>query len=306
MRVTSGERVGYILMLIAVTSWAASFIWLKMALETLPPAGVAATRFLLASLILVSLTLPFSNLRRQLLSRELWPTLVMIGILGTFLPNILQNYGLTYLDAGISGVIQGTGPIYTAILAMLVLEEGFGRRKAAGAAAAFLGTLLLSLGLGGVEKVSAVGVVLVTSSALAYSLYTVALRRSLLNKISPVVVLTGSMVAGTVPLLLFSYTVESFEAFISPSGSEIGLIVLLAIIPTLIAFACYTLALTRIEASKAGAFIFLVPVGTLLLGSLVLGESVSGAQMGACALIITGVLLAESESSGYPGNETSH
>ena len=145
-----------------------------------------------------------------------------------------------------------------------------------------------------------------TSSALAYSLYTVALRRSLLGSTSPVVILTGSMVAGTVPLLLFSYTVESFEAFLSPSGSEIGLIVLLAIVPTLIAFACYTLALARIEASKAGAFIFLVPVGTLLLGPLVLGESISGGQIGACALIITGVLLAESERASYRGNETSH
>jgi drug/metabolite transporter (DMT)-like permease len=290
-----GERIGFALMIIAVSSWAASFVWLKMALRTLPPGGIAAARFLLASAILVVISLPFGRVRSQLFSRRLWPTFLLVGFLGTFLPNILQNYGLTLIGAGISGVIQGTGPVYTALLATITLGESFGRRKAVGAIAAFGGTLLLSLGMGGGGRVSVAGIVLVALSALAYSLYTIALRKSLLEKVHPMVMLTGSMVTGTVPLLVFSFLVEPMDALLSPSVSEIKLIVALAIIPTLLAFACYVLALSRIEASKAAAFIFLVPVGTLFLGPLFLGESISPIQFGYCGLIIAGVALAESE-----------
>ena len=285
-------------MLVAVASWAASFIWLKMALETVPPAGLAAIRFALASLVLIVIILPFPNIRRQVFIRGPWRKFLIIGLLGTFLPNILQNYGMLRLSAGVSGVVQGAGPIYTAVLAAVILREHFGSRKILGAATAFSGTLLLSLGLGEVGKASALGVGLVALSALSYSFYTIALKKVLLERMHPMALLTGTTICGTIPLLLFTLVMEPFEHLLTLDQSEIVLILILVFFPTVLAYACYVGALGRMEVSRVAAFIFLVPVGALLLGVIYLGESLSAAQVISSGLIIGGVIVAESKPKG--------
>jgi drug/metabolite transporter (DMT)-like permease len=291
------EGPAYLLMLVAVVSWGASFTWLKMALETLPPVGLAAARFSISSLILLCLVLPFPSIRRQLFSRNAWTRFLVIGALGVALPNIVQNYGMLYLGAGISGVVQGAGPIYTGILAALILHEGFGVRKALGAVLAFGGTLLLSLGLNGGGGATATGVGLLTASALSYAVYTVALRMTLLEKMHPFALLAGTTIGGTLPLVALTIIVEPFQRLLSLDHSEWVLLAALVIFPTILGLGCYVGALSRMEASKAAAFIFLVPVIALLLGSVFLGESVSLAQMAFSGLVIGGVAISESERS---------
>ena len=287
--------IGFALMLVAVLSWGASFVWLKMALATLPPGGLAALRFSIASLVLLVLAVAVPGSRRQLRQRSLWPTLVSIGLLGTFLPNLLQNYGMLFLGAGISGVVQGLGPIYTSILAVTFLGEGFGLRKRTGSAMAFCGTILLSLGLYGVGRSSLLGVILVTLSAVAYSAYTVAVRRSLLEAIHPLALLAGTTACGALGLLLYAVIVEPIDPILSMGISEIKIVLALVIFPTLLAYGCYVMALSRLEASRAAAFIFLVPVSALLLGGIYLGERLSLDQVLCSVLIVVGVAVAESE-----------
>jgi drug/metabolite transporter (DMT)-like permease len=294
------QAVAFALMLVAVISWGASFVWLKMALVTLPPAGLAALRFSIASVVLLLLAVLVPGSRRQLQERSLWPTLLVIGFLGTFLPNLLQNYGMLFLDAGISGVVQGLGPIYTSILAVAFLGEGFGLRKKVGAGIALCGTILLSLGLYGIGRSSLMGVVLVTFSAVAYSAYTVAMRRSLLEAVHPLALLAGTTASGTIGLSMYAVLVEPLGPILSMGIAEIKVVMTLVIFPTLLAYGCYVLALSRLEASRAAAFIFLVPVSALLLGAIYLGETLSLGQILYSGLIVGGVALAESERQKGP------
>ena len=283
------------LMLIAVVCWGASFTWIKMALETLPPAGLAAARFGIAALVLLCIVLPIRRLRDQVLSRALWGRFLAIGLVGTFLPNIFQNYGMLHLSASLSGVVQGAGPIYTAIIASLLLHERFGQRKIIGSTAAFAGTFLLSLGSNGSGSTSAIGLALIVGSSIAYAFYTVALRKSILEKVHPMALLTGTAVAGTMPLLAFAAATEPTGWVAGLSASEAGLLLILALVPTVLAYSCYVGALGRMEASRAAAFIFLVPVVALLLGRIYLGDSLSSMQLACCAAIIGGVIVAEIE-----------
>jgi len=285
------------LMIVAVILWGASFIWLKMALETIAPPTLAAVRFSLASFILLLIVLPFSGIRRQILRRGPWTEFLVIGLLGTFLPSLLQNYGMVHLKAGISGVIQGAGPIYTAILAAVILGERLGRRKISGAALAFAGTVLLSTGFGNLGQTSAYGVVLLTLSAVSYSCYTVAVRRSLIGRMHPMALLTGATICGSVPLLIVTVLLEPAQSLVDFDISEGTLILLLVVLSTVVAYACYVSALNRLEASRAAAFLFLIPVSALSLGAFYLGETISIMEGLASGLILLGVIVTESERS---------
>ncbi len=288
-----------LLMTLAAACWGASFVWIKTGVRTISPVTLAALRYSLASAVLLAVVLPNRKIRRQAFSLALWKTFLLIGFVGTFLPNLLQNYGMVYLNAGISSVIQGAGPVYTSLLAAAVLSERFGLRKAVGAVLAISGTGLLSLGSGsnGAHVGSVIGVVLVTLSALSYSVYTVMMRRSLLNLVNPVSLLAGTFSAGTIQLLAAALILDRSLGLPNMGVPEAKLVMALSLISTLVAYLCYVAALGRMEASKVSYFIFLVPVFGLVFSWLFLNEALNLFQGTVSILILGGVLLAQTEDS---------
>lgn len=265
-----------------------------MGLRSISPPVLASVRFTLASVLLLGIVLPFKRIRGQILTLGPWRIFILIGFLGTTLPSLFQNYGMVHLTAGISGVIQGAGPIYTALFAAYLLGEALGVRKIVGAAMAFSGTVLLSIVFKGGGTGSVLGITLLTLSAVTYSLYTVFVRKALLDRMNPMALLTGATLCGSLPLLFFTAIVEPVEQMISFNPSEMALISVLAVFSTVIAYACYVGALQRLEASKAAAFLFLIPVCALFFGFVFLGESISQLESIFSALIIIGVVVAES------------
>ncbi len=141
------------------------------------------------------------------------------------------------------------------------------------------------------------GVALITLSSISYAFYTVSLRQLMLRGIHPMAVFSGVTLAGTVPILIFAVLLEDVTPLSALTAPEIGIVLALSLVPTLLAYGCYVVALGRMEASRAGAFIFLVPVFSLLLGVLCLGDELAWAQLASSGLIVVGVAVAESDRS---------
>ena len=118
---------------LAVVLWGLSFVATKMALAELSPMAVV-----IAGLRGRSLRPPVG----------LWPRLLLAGFLGVFLHMLLQAWGLTMTTAVRTGWLIGIIPVWSALLALVVLGEGLGRRKLAGLGLGFLGVAAL-LGTGG-------------------------------------------------------------------------------------------------------------------------------------------------------------
>ena len=131
---------------LAVVLWGLSFVATKMALAELSPMAVVIGRTLLALLFLVVI----AGLRGRSLRPPvgLWPRLLLAGFLGVFLHMLLQAWGLTMTTAVRTGWLIGIIPVWSALLALVVLGEGLGRRKLAGLGLGFLGVAAL-LGTGG-------------------------------------------------------------------------------------------------------------------------------------------------------------
>ena len=97
---------------------------------------------------------------------------VVYGVLWFGAYNVALNAGETYLDAGTAALVVNIGPILIALLAGIVLKEGFPRPLVVGMAIAFAGVVLIATSTRhdtAVETASATGVLLCVAAAVLYA-----------------------------------------------------------------------------------------------------------------------------------------
>jgi drug/metabolite transporter (DMT)-like permease len=133
------------------------------------------------------------------------------------------------------------------------------------------------------------GVIALTIGALVYAFGSLIMKR-LIKDVSPLEVSTWQMLMGGVALLLLSLTLEqpSLSALASP---KIFFAVSYLTIASLLGFTTYTYLLSQWPLSRVSSYNFICPAIALVLGALILGEKVSGLDIVACVLLITGAML---------------
>jgi drug/metabolite transporter (DMT)-like permease len=126
-----------------VTAWGSAFVAIRAAGESLSPGAVALGRLVVSTTALSVVALA----RREALPP--WRDLLQIaayGVLWLGVYSVALTAAEQHLDAGTAAMLINTGPILIAVLAGVVLGEGFPPRLFAGCALAFGGCLLIGLG----------------------------------------------------------------------------------------------------------------------------------------------------------------
>jgi drug/metabolite transporter (DMT)-like permease len=170
----------------------------------------------------------------------------------------------------------------TAGLAMLVLGERFSARAWAGTALSFMGIGLIAFGEGDGMHLDT-GALLILGAALCNSVTTV-VQKPLFARHKPLTVSAWNMVLGAIVLAPWLPNAASQVAVASPSGIQAA--IYLGIVPSLVAYGTWSIALSRLPASRASNFMYCVPPVATLLGFVWLREvpTLPGAIGGAMAL----------------------
>ena len=126
--------------LVTVALWASAFVAIRSASRQLSPEALALGRLAIAS---VALGLLVAVRREPLPARRDLPAIAFCGVFWFGLYNITLNEAETRVDAGTAAMLVNLGPILIAVLAGVVLREGFPRRLLAGCAIAFAGTVVI-------------------------------------------------------------------------------------------------------------------------------------------------------------------
>jgi drug/metabolite transporter (DMT)-like permease len=110
--------------LVTVVAWSSAFVGIRSAGHSLSPGSIALGRLLVCSTILGAVAL----WRREHLParRELAPIAVN-GVLWLGVYSVSLNTAERWVDAGTAAMLVNLGPILIALLAGLVLHEGFPR-----------------------------------------------------------------------------------------------------------------------------------------------------------------------------------
>ncbi|MFL6018771.1 MAG: DMT family transporter, partial [Gaiellaceae bacterium] len=192
------------------------------------------------------------------------------------------------VDAGTAAMLVNIGPILIALLAGLVLREGFPRGLFVGCAVAFSGAVVIGAATAEHGVVPSWGAVLCLVAALAYAGGVIA-QKPVLARVSPLQVTWLACTAGAVACLPFAGSLWR-DASAAPA-SALGWVVYLGIVPTAIGFIAWGYALSRTTAGKMGSTTYLVTPIAILLGWLLLGETPPGLALAGGVLCLAGVAI---------------
>jgi drug/metabolite transporter (DMT)-like permease len=267
--------------------WSFAFVAGKIAVTDCPPLILLAVRFTLAGVLILG----FSALRGEKFSLSRRGILVyaLIGLANNALYLGFGYTGLQTVSAGIGGLIVSANPVFTAILAALLLGEAMTWRKATG----------LVLGVAGVTFIVWHRISLGTDSwhgilfTLA-SLASIVAGTILFKLLAP----KGSLWIGNgiqnlsagLALTPLAFTLSSVGDIV-PSFRLLGAFAFLVLCGSMLAYLIWFHLLTVCGATAASAYHFLMPPLGMLFAWMVLGEHVAAGDLLGIVPVALGIYL---------------
>ena len=119
--------------------WGSSFILIKRGLEIFSPGELGAFRIVAAATFLLPMSLP----RVKNLNSKQIQNLIIVGLVGSFIPAFLFAKAQTQLSSSLTGVLNALTPLFVVLIGALVFGSRITKRNAIGLFIAFLGVIVL-------------------------------------------------------------------------------------------------------------------------------------------------------------------
>ncbi|MDT8901713.1 DMT family transporter [Anaeroselena agilis] len=282
----------YFILLFVPLFWGGAFGVTKHVVAEIPPLTTAAVRFFLAGLLMTAWVAARGEWDWAPLKRR-WGGVLLLALTGVFLYNIFFTVGMKYTSAINGALVIVVNPVTTAIVAVTLLGEPWSWRLVAGVALAFLG-VLTTITRGSVETLAALsfsgGDLLMVGGVISWTAYTT-IGKVVMKDVPPLLATSASTLAGSVLLLAATLAEDGWARLPAVSAQVAWEMVYLIVFPTVVAFFLYNVGIKRIGASRASAYINLMPVNAIWIAAVFYGETVTLAHLAGAALIISGLLL---------------
>ena len=300
-------------MAVTVVLWASAFVGIRAAGNDFSPGALTLGRIAVGALMLMAIAAVAgrrsrrsernernhggagasersdggARMRRPLRGRIL--VLVIVWGLAWFgVYNLVLNAAERHLDAGTAALLVNLAPMIVAVLAGLLLGEGFPRRLIIGMLVAFAGVAVIAAATS-TGTVDPVGVGLGLAAAVLYG-GAATLQKSLLQHMDAATMTWIGCLAAAVACLPF--TPELLRAVAAAPLSSTLAVVYLGVFPTAVAFTTWGYVLSRFSAGRTAATTYAVPAVVVLLSWLLLQEVPPLAALFGGALALAGVAVA--------------
>ena len=269
--------------------WGGSFFFNGVAVHQLPPLTLVLLRVAFAAVLL----LPLLRLYRIDFPTGFsgWKPFFAIGLLNNVLPFSLIVMGQTWISSGLASILNATTPLFTVVVMALAGEERLHARRIAGVIAGLLGVMILhGEGFASFETGQGIGILLCLAAAFSYGLAALVARRLLSN--SPAVATaTFQLMASTVMMTIVAGVVDRPWQLPMPNATTWLAVIGLAALSTALAYIVFFQIVRRSGATNVMLVTLLIPVTAILLGYLVLGESISAREIIGAVVIGSALLL---------------
>lgn len=281
---------GITLLIIAMMTWASSFIALKSAIGPMGPMTVVFGRMVVASLCFVYFIKQFRTL--EFTKKDIKYILLMTAF-EPCLYFLFEAKALQYTTASQAGMITSMMPLMTAIGAGIVLKEVISKRLLVGSFIAVIGAIWLSMIAQSSENAinPLLGNTLEFFAMVCGAWYAIAIRY-LSQRFSALFLTAVQAFVGAIFFLPFAIW-EYFFIEMHITIDSLYWVLYLGIVVTIGGYGMFNLALSRIEASKASVFVNLIPVFTVFLAYIFLGETLTPIELLASGVILVGVIISQ-------------
>ncbi len=284
------NTLGIVSIIFAMFIWGSSFIALKSAMVDLGEFTVIFFRMLIASACFIYFIKDF--IKYDFTKKDI-KFIVLLAFFEPCLYFIFEAKALLYTSASQAGMITSLMPIITAMAAGYFLKEIISRQLIFGSLIATFGAIWLSVQA--TSSVSApdplLGNFLEFCAMVCGAGYTI-VARYLVDKFSAIFITAIQAFIGAIFFFPF-FIYEYFTVDMNFTSTAIGWLFYLGIVVTIGGYGLYNFALTKIDASKASMFIYLIPIFTLILAFGMLGEKLSATELIASGIILIGVIMSQ-------------
>jgi drug/metabolite transporter (DMT)-like permease len=270
---------------VAVT-WGASFLFIELGLDHFEPGLVAFLRVFFGAV-----TLALVPGARRPVERGDWPLVALLGLIWMAAPFMLFSVAQQWIESSLAGMINAAAPLFTALIAAIAVRHLPGRLQAIGLVVGFLGVVAVASPSFGEGESTSLGIVLVLLATILYGCaFNLAGPLQRRNGALPVI-WRAQLVA--LVLLLPVGTVSATESTFA--WESLLPMIALGSIGTALAYVWFTTLVGRVGATRGSVTLYFVPVVAIVLGALLLDESIAAAAILGTALVLAGAYMTSRE-----------
>ncbi|MCH7411439.1 DMT family transporter [Belliella sp. DSM 111904] len=277
---------GFLILLALI--WGSSFILIKRGLEVFSPGEVGAFRIVTAGLVLLPLSLP----RLKSLNKRQIINLIIVGLVGSFIPAFLFAKAQTQLSSSLTGVFNAMTPLFVVIIGAIFFGARITKRNTIGLFIALIGVIVLltvkeGAGLGAFSGINAYAFyVLLACVCYGINLNIIKYR---FVELKPVAITAISLLMVLPAALIFLFAATSFSfKIVHVEGALVaaGYVTLLGVLGTAIALILFNIMVKVATPVFASSVTYLIPVVAIMWGLLDGEVLLLGHYLGIAAVIL--------------------
>jgi drug/metabolite transporter (DMT)-like permease len=272
------------------TVWGSTWLAIKIGVTLLPPFFAAGIRFVIASIVLYAI-IRIRGLR-VVVTPDAKKLYLVMGLLTFFISFGLVYWAEQHIPSGLGSILFASFPFWVALFAHFLLKnepiDGF---KGAGIVMGFLGIVLIFWGdfdIG--NPLAGLGMAAMVISTVLQAYVLIVVKR-LGHAISPIVMNFCGMATGATGLMLVSALTEGWADIRWNLPAALS-ILYLALMGSVLTFVTYYWLVKRVQTVYLSLTTFINPIVAVILGAVVLNESVGASLAVGAAMVLAGILVA--------------
>ena len=277
------SSVDWLLFLSISGIWGASFLFIAIGLDAFDPGLISWLRIGFGAAIL--LLIPGT---KKPIEPEDRPRMMVLSFIWVAIPFTLFPIAQQWIDSAVAGMLNGAMPIFTAVIASVMLRRLPKGAQLLGLVVGFGGVIAISAPSLGEGESQALGVALVVLATLFYG-FAVNIAAPLQQKYGSLPVMSRMLVLATLwttPYGVFGLTNSSF------AWESLAAVAAVGVLGTGVAFVVIGTLVGRVGPTRASFITYAIPVVALALGVIFRDEIVEPVAIGGVALVIIGAILA--------------
>lgn len=287
-----GQAKYYLLLLAVCLIWGATPASGKFTVEAFSPLMITGMRFALMSAVLFLWLLILGDKKSLKPPKQVLIVCFFMGFMGMLVHNGLLFLGLSYTTATNTALIESIGPTATTVLAFIFLGERLNRYGWLGIAISCVGAVCI-VAKGSLEVILNlsfnIGDVIILFAEIAWSAYVV-ISWQIHGRLGTIAVTAWSGLFGSLQCFVVGAMTGTLHVYTVTPQALLGFSYLV-VFSGLFAFVAWNYAVQYVGASKAGVFVYLVPLTGGIVGVVFLGEDLHPAVVVGAILILSGVIL---------------
>jgi drug/metabolite transporter (DMT)-like permease len=297
----SGARVDWLVFIALGVMWGSSYLFIKIGVESVTPMTLVALRLGVGTLFLGGVLL---LARGRLPSRPAtWFHLMVMAVLNIVLPFSLVTWAELEVPSSLAAILTAAAPLYTIVIAALTLrDEPVTLQRASGLVVGFAGVVVLTGPAALASGSSLAAVVALLLAAASYAAGAVYARRTV-SGLRPVVPAFLQVAIAFVMSGILAVALEA-PTSLAYGPAAILAVLWLGLLGSGLAYLAYFRLIRAWGATRTTAVAYLLPVVGIVLGVLVVGETIDLRIIAGTALIIGGVTLVNARSRRRVGHAT--